>query len=272
MLLSSQATKQASEPCCQTRQASKSTLVLIKTRQANKRVNIVVGPWSIQRPDDPTTPATCRVWVETRTASGGRRGSPLASAMATTGSAVSARRFAVVAAGNGRIPSASSGGGGCKVSARRRWPGGPAWSGVQAHQGRYPGHGAQELCEGRGGRRGLPVPYSLCGRKATVNINIQDIRTSRYSSVTQLEYPLAIFYIAPSPPRPTSLSVCLSVCLSLSLSFCVIVFIDICYCAVRVYLYLHVLCYCRRRWCPGVARHMIQSGRGGGIQFKFKKL
>ena len=31
-------------------------------------------------------------------------------------------------------------------------------------------HGAQELCESRGGRPGLPVPsrlYGLCGRKAT---------------------------------------------------------------------------------------------------------
>ena len=31
---------------------------------------------------------------------------------------------------------------------------------------------AQELCESRGGRRGLPVPnspYGLCGRKATPN-------------------------------------------------------------------------------------------------------
>ena len=33
---------------------------------------------------------------------------------------------------------------------------------------------AQELCESRGGRRGLPVsisPYGLCGRKATLNWN-----------------------------------------------------------------------------------------------------
>ena len=32
---------------------------------------------------------------------------------------------------------------------------------------------AQELCESRGGRPGLPVPnspYGLCGRKATVNL------------------------------------------------------------------------------------------------------
>ena len=31
---------------------------------------------------------------------------------------------------------------------------------------------AQELCESRGGRPGLPVPnspYGLCGRKATLN-------------------------------------------------------------------------------------------------------
>ena len=35
-------------------------------------------------------------------------------------------------------------------------------------------HGAQELCEGRGGRPGLPVPnspYGLCGRQATWNLN-----------------------------------------------------------------------------------------------------
>ena len=33
---------------------------------------------------------------------------------------------------------------------------------------------AQELCESRGGRAGLPVPnspYGLCGRKATLNLN-----------------------------------------------------------------------------------------------------
>ena len=33
---------------------------------------------------------------------------------------------------------------------------------------------AQELCESRGGRNGLPVPnssYGLCGRKATLNSN-----------------------------------------------------------------------------------------------------
>ena len=33
---------------------------------------------------------------------------------------------------------------------------------------------AQELCESRGGRPGLPVPnspYGLCGRKATVNLS-----------------------------------------------------------------------------------------------------
>ena len=37
------------------------------------------------------------------------------------------------------------------------------------------GFRAQELCESRGGRPGLPVPnspYGLCGRKATLNSNI----------------------------------------------------------------------------------------------------
>ena len=36
---------------------------------------------------------------------------------------------------------------------------------------------AQELCECRGGRSGLPVPnshYGFCGRKATLNSNYQN--------------------------------------------------------------------------------------------------
>ena len=52
---------------------------------------------------------------------------------------------------------------------------------------------AQELCESRGGRPGLPVPnslYGLCGRKATLN------------------------------SLCLCLSVCLSVCLSLSACLC----------------------------------------------------
>ena len=35
---------------------------------------------------------------------------------------------------------------------------------------------ALELCESRGGRPGLPVPnnpYGLCGRKATLNLNVE---------------------------------------------------------------------------------------------------
>ena len=39
--------------------------------------------------------------------------------------------------------------------------------------GSSPGR-AQELCQSRGGRPGLPVPnspYGLCGRKATLNLN-----------------------------------------------------------------------------------------------------
>ena len=38
----------------------------------------------------------------------------------------------------------------------------------------YRAGGAQELCESRGGRPGLPVPngpYGLCGRNATLNLN-----------------------------------------------------------------------------------------------------
>ena len=37
------------------------------------------------------------------------------------------------------------------------------------------GFRAQELCESRGGRPGLPVPnspYALCGRKATLGMNL----------------------------------------------------------------------------------------------------
>ena len=30
---------------------------------------------------------------------------------------------------------------------------------------------AQELCESRSGRPGLPVPNGLCGRKATLNMS-----------------------------------------------------------------------------------------------------
>ena len=36
---------------------------------------------------------------------------------------------------------------------------------------------AQELCESRGGRPELPVPnspYGLCGRKATLNLNLEE--------------------------------------------------------------------------------------------------
>ena len=38
----------------------------------------------------------------------------------------------------------------------------------------------QELCEGRGGRPGLLVPnrpYGLCGRKATLNCSISEVRS-----------------------------------------------------------------------------------------------
>ena len=43
---------------------------------------------------------------------------------------------------------------------------------VKQHGRRNSAHRAQELCENRGGRPGLPVPnspYGLCGRKATLN-------------------------------------------------------------------------------------------------------
>ena len=46
---------------------------------------------------------------------------------------------------------------------------------------------AQELCEGRGGRPGLPVhnsPYGLRGRKATLNLNLTWSHTELRSCVT----------------------------------------------------------------------------------------
>ena len=39
---------------------------------------------------------------------------------------------------------------------------------------------AQELCEGRGGRPGIPVPnspYGLCGRKATLICSFSELRS-----------------------------------------------------------------------------------------------
>ena len=46
---------------------------------------------------------------------------------------------------------------------------------------------AQELCESRGGRPGLPVPnspYGLCGRKATLNSS----REQPYGYTLTLQY------------------------------------------------------------------------------------
>ena len=48
---------------------------------------------------------------------------------------------------------------------------------IKLHMKKYPR--AQELCESRGGRPGLPVPnsaYGLCGRKATLNCSIKELR------------------------------------------------------------------------------------------------
>ena len=46
---------------------------------------------------------------------------------------------------------------------------------------------AQELCESRGGRPGLPVPnspYDLCGRKATLSLNTVPNLTFRFRDPT----------------------------------------------------------------------------------------
>ena len=46
----------------------------------------------------------------------------------------------------------------------------------------HPRDRAQELCESRGGRPGLPVPnspYGLCGRKATLKNRAQELCKSR---------------------------------------------------------------------------------------------
>ena len=43
---------------------------------------------------------------------------------------------------------------------------------------------AQELCESRGGRAGLPVPnkpYGLCGRHATPNLNVRQLKACTHN-------------------------------------------------------------------------------------------
>ena len=42
----------------------------------------------------------------------------------------------------------------------------------------------QELCESRGGRPWLPVPFGFCGRKATLNFNC---RSSKFKSCVKVE-------------------------------------------------------------------------------------
>ena len=60
------------------------------------------------------------------------------------------------------------------------------------HHERMDNISAQELCESRGGRPGLPVPnsfYALCGRKATLNLSL-----SMKSTTVEHSYQL--------PPHP----------------------------------------------------------------------
>ena len=57
------------------------------------------------------------------------------------------------------------------------------------------GYRALELCESRGGRPGLPVPnkpYGLCGRKATLNYRISELRSCVKVEVAVLGSPSII--------------------------------------------------------------------------------
>ena len=53
---------------------------------------------------------------------------------------------------------------------------------------------AQELCESRGGHPGLPVPnspYSFCGRKATLNLNLSRPTVERRALANQPRAPIS---------------------------------------------------------------------------------
>ena len=74
-------------------------------------------------------------------------------------------------------------------------------------------HKAQELCESRGGRPGLPVPdspYGLCGRKATLNLKGRDI-PKRLDRCKRIAFAL----IGRSLPLPKRLDRCKRVAFAL---------------------------------------------------------
>ena len=64
-------------------------------------------------------------------------------------------------------------------------------------------HRAQELCESREGRPGLPVlnsPYGLCGREATLNLNWPFLNVGQSWIRAQKFFPF-------SPPHDSELAV-----------------------------------------------------------------
>ena len=62
----------------------------------------------------------------------------------------------------------------------------------------FRGPRAEELCASRGGRPGLPVPNSphgLCGRKATLNCGISELRSCVKVEADALESPSLIVLV-----------------------------------------------------------------------------
>ena len=93
---------------------------------------------------------------------------------------------------------------------------------------------AQELCEGRGGRSGLPVPnkpHGFCGRKAILNSPTFSAASCRPCPIPSPETVFSCLF----PPRLfLSVSLCVSVslclCLRLCLSVCVPVSLSVSVC------------------------------------------
>ena len=69
---------------------------------------------------------------------------------------------------------------------------------VDSKQHRIQRYRAQELHESRGGRPGLPVPdnsHGLCGRKATLNCSISELRSCKKVEVNVLVSPSLIVLV-----------------------------------------------------------------------------